>query len=110
MIRLSMAFAQSKKQWEPLDRLGLSSACAIGFAFSANYTNHAPLVPALVAQFKFSLAAAGLLTTGIFLTHGGVQIPGGYVADRLGPRRVLSIALAIVCAGNLMLALAGGYN
>jgi NNP family nitrate/nitrite transporter-like MFS transporter len=68
------------------------------------------MVPALVAEFKFSLAAAGLLTTGIFLTHGAVQIPGGHVVDKLGPRRVLSLALAIVCLGNIALALSGSYN
>src|SRR5579864_917436 len=97
MIRSCMQIAQVETQLTRTERLGLASVCAVGFAFSANYTNHAPMVPALVAEFRFSLAAAGLLTTGIFLTHAGVQIPGGYIADKLGPRRVLSIALAIVC-------------
>jgi nitrate/nitrite transporter NarK len=105
-----MQLAQVETQLTRAERLGLASVCAVGFAFSANYTNHAPMVPALVREFRFSLAAAGLLTTGIFLTHGGVQIPGGYIADKLGPRRVVSIALAIVCAGNIALALASGYS
>jgi hypothetical protein len=55
MLKLSMATAQVETQRGQLDRVGLASACAIGFAFSANYTNHAPMIPALVAQFKFSL-------------------------------------------------------
>jgi NNP family nitrate/nitrite transporter-like MFS transporter len=84
--------------------------CLIGFAFSANYTNHAPLVAALAAEFKFSLAAAGLLTTGIFLTHGGIQIPGGFMADKFGTRRLLAMALAIVTLGNVFLGLAGSYQ
>jgi nitrate/nitrite transporter NarK len=105
-----MEIAQVETQPTRAERIGLASVCAVGFAFSANYTNHAPMVPALVAEFKFNLAAAGLLTTGIFLTHGGVQIPGGYVVDKIGPKRVLPIALAIVCAGNIALALAGGYS
>jgi nitrate/nitrite transporter NarK len=105
-----MQLAQVETRLTRAERLGLASVCAVGFAFSANYTNHAPMVPALVAEFRFSLAAAGLLTTGIFLTHGGVQIPGGYIADKLGPKRVLPIALAIVCAGNIALALASGYS
>ena len=37
----------------------LVCACVMAFAFSANYTNHAPLVPALTAMFGFSLAMAG---------------------------------------------------
>jgi MFS family permease len=42
------------------------------------------MVTSLAAEFGFKLAAAGLLTTGVFLTHGAMQIPGGYLADRLG--------------------------
>jgi nitrate/nitrite transporter NarK len=87
----------------------LICACAVGFAFSANYTNHAPLVPALTQAFGFSLALAGFLTTGIFLTHAGMQIPGGHMADRLGARRVVTIALAEVCLGNFGIASASGY-
>jgi len=105
-----MAPAQVETRLSRAERLGLASVCAVGFAFSANYTNHAPMVPALVAEFGFSLAAAGLLTTGIFLTHGGIQIPGGYIADKFGTKLVVSLALAIVCAGNIALALAGGYG
>jgi NNP family nitrate/nitrite transporter-like MFS transporter len=38
-----------------------------------------------------------------------MQVPGGYLADRLGPKPVLSIALAVVCLGNIALGLATGY-
>jgi nitrate/nitrite transporter NarK len=88
----------------------LASVCLIGFAFSANYTNHAPMVASLAAEFKFSLAAAGLLTTGIFLTHGGTQIPGGFLADKFGTRRLLAMALAVVCLGDICLGLAASYS
>jgi nitrate/nitrite transporter NarK len=93
----------------PTQRFALASACGVGFASSANYTNHAPLVTALAAEFGFKLAAAGLLTTGIFLTHGGMQIPGGYLADRLGPKPVLAVALGVVFLGNIALGSATGY-
>jgi nitrate/nitrite transporter NarK len=94
----------------PAERAGLATACLVGFAFSANYTNHAPMVADLAAEFKFSLAAAGLLTTGIFLTHGGTQIPGGFMADKFGTRRLIAMALAIVTLGDLFLGLAGSYQ
>lgn len=90
-------------------RLDLLCACFVGFAFSANYTNHAPLVPSLTEAFNFSLALAGFLTTGIFLSHAVMQIPGGHLADRLGARRVVTIALAQVCLGNLAIAFATSY-
>ena len=87
----------------------LACACIVAFAFSANYTNHAPLAPALSQTFGFSLALAGLLTTGIFLTHAAMQIPGGHLADRLGPRPIVTVALAVVCAGNFAIAFSTAY-
>jgi MFS family permease len=83
--------------------------CIVAFTYSANYTNHAPLASALMRQFGFNNALAGLLTTGIFLTHAGMQIPGGYLVDRFGSRRMLLIALLWVAAGNLLMAAAGAY-
>jgi nitrate/nitrite transporter NarK len=106
----SPATAPDRAGFGPTGIAALASVCVIGFAFSANYTNHAPLVAQLAAEFKFSLAAAGLLTTGIFLTHGGIQIPGGFLADKFGTRRLLVLALAIVTLGDILLGLAGNYQ
>ena len=83
--------------------------CIVAFAYSANYTNHAPLAATLMRQFGFNNALAGFLTTGIFLTHAGMQIPGGYIVDRLGSRRVLLFALIWVAIGDLGMASAGAY-
>ena len=92
-----------------MERRALAAVCAAGFAFSANYTNHAPMVPALQGEFGFNQASAGLLTTGIFLTHALMQVPGGRLADRLGAARVLTAALAWVTAGNFAIAFAGAW-
>jgi len=92
-----------------MNRRALVTVCTAGFAFSANYTNHAPMVPALRAEFGFNQASAGLLTTGIFLTHALMQVPSGRLADRLGPVRVLAAALAWVALGNFAIAFAGAY-
>jgi len=83
--------------------------CIVAFAYSANYTNHAPVAPALMHQFGFNQALAGFLTTGVFATHAGLQVPGGYIVDRLGSKRVLLFALAIVAIGNLGMASAEAY-
>src|ERR1700690_3769131 len=82
-------------------RAALICGCIVAFAYSANYTNHAPLAPALMREFGFNQALAGLLTTGIFATHAGMQIPGGHLVDRLGAKRVLLFALLWVALGNL---------
>src|SRR6202007_1912113 len=94
----------SKKQ-----RTALCCACLSGFAFSANYTNHAPLRDWLLKSFDspdapFTKAMFGFLTTAIFLTHAIMQIPGGLLADKFGPKIVLAIALTIVCVGNFGIA------
>src|SRR5579863_6672036 len=83
--------------------------CIVAFAYSANYTNHAPLASALMREFGFNQALAGFLTTGIFATHAAGQIPGGHLVDRLGAKRVLLCALIWVMLCNLGLALAGAY-
>src|SRR5258708_12594397 len=83
--------------------------CIVAFAYSANYTNHAPLAPALMREFGLNQALAGLSTTGIFATHAGMQLPGGYIVDRLGSKRVLLFALVWVALGNLGMAFAGAY-
>src|ERR1039458_2777384 len=90
-------------------RAAIICGCLVAFAYSANYTNHAPLAPALMREFGFDQALAGFLTTGIFATHAAIQMPGGHLVDRLGSRRVVLCALAWVALGNLGMAFAGAY-
>jgi nitrate/nitrite transporter NarK len=94
---------------ESAQRVAIICGCIVAFAYSANYTNHAPLAAALMREFRFNNAMAGFLTTGIFLTHAGMQIPGGYLVDRFGSRRMLLIALLWVALGNFLMAAAGAY-
>ncbi|MBU3745177.1 MAG: MFS transporter, partial [Sediminibacterium sp.] len=85
-------------------------ACLVGFAFSVNYTNHAPLAAVLMKEFLFSKAQAGLLTSAIFFTHALMQIPGGHLADKLGGKRVMLAGLTIITIGNFLMANATGYT
>jgi NNP family nitrate/nitrite transporter-like MFS transporter len=96
-------------------KIALFCACLAGFAYSANYTNHAPLKEWFMKSFdtpEFPLTKAmlGFLTTAIFLTHAVMQIPGGHLADRFGPKRVLCFALTIVCIGNFGISFSDSYN
>ena len=50
---------------------------ALGFVFSANYTNHGPLVPTLVKDLHITLAMAGFLTTPSFSPTAACRFPGG---------------------------------
>jgi MFS family permease len=92
-----------------MDRRALVSGCVAGFAFSANYTNHAPMIAVLRGEFGFDQTRAGLLTTAIFLTHALMMVPGGRLGDRFGAGRVIAAALAWIAAANFALAFAGAY-
>jgi nitrate/nitrite transporter NarK len=82
---------------------------ALGFVFSANYTNHGPLVPTLVKDLQITFAMAGFLTTAIFLTHGTLQIPGGALADKFGAKKLVNFALLIITVGNCLIGLTNTY-
>jgi MFS family permease len=65
-----------------------------------NISNVGAIAGVAGASYGVSLAAVGLLTTALFVTHLAVQIPGGRLIDRVGARSVGLAALAIVVAGN----------
>jgi len=109
MIRSGLHRAAAKSKASPTETRALIAACIVGFAFSTNYTNHAPLASALVSTFRINLAQVGLLTTALFVTHSGIQIPGGHLSDRFGPRPVILASAAIIIVGNFALVAATAY-
>ena len=98
-LAVSLACDADTLQHRKAQRTALTLACVIGFAFSANYTNHAPLVAALAREFDFNRTLAGLLSTGIFTTHAMLQVPGGHLVDKLGsPVEMLHVfGMSIAC-------------
>ena len=65
-----------------------------------NISNVGAIAAVESTSYGVSLAAVGLLTTALFVTHLAVQIPGGRLIDRVGARNIGLSALAIVAAGN----------
>lgn len=63
----------------------------------------------LAAHYDVSLAAIGLLTTALFVTHLGVQLPAGRAADRFGSQRVAFVAIGAAVGGNLILLVDAGF-
>ena len=63
----------------------------------------------LSETYGVSLAAVGLLTTSLFLTHLLVQLPAGHGADRYGARAVALAALVATLAGNALLLLDASF-
>lgn len=66
-------------------------------------TNVGAVADPLADAYGVSLAAVGLLTTALFVSHLAVQLPAGRGADRFGPRIVALVAIAATVAGNGLL-------
>ena len=69
------------------------------------------VAPAVITQelsrdFRLSAAALGNLSAFYYYSYVAVQIPTGLLADRWGPRRVLTAGAALVTLGTLAFALA----
>ena len=83
-------------------RRAVAAAVVAGFAVGSNVANVGAVASALAGAYGVSLAVVGLFTTALFLTHTGVQVPGGHAIDRFGARRMLLAALTLVVLGNCL--------
>lgn len=50
----------------------------------------------IAKQFDFSTSQTGLIMSAFFLAYSCLQIPGGWLADKIGAKKVLLISLAII--------------
>src|SRR6185437_15762934 len=82
-------------------RRSIAACFAIAFAVGWNFANVSADAPRLAADYHVSLAAIGLLTTVVFLTHSLLQLPAGRSSDRFGPRSVGRVGLLVILVGNL---------
>jgi len=60
----------------------------------------------LSSEFGLSGAALGNLSAFYFYSYAAVQIPTGVLADRWGPRKVLTLGASLTAMGTLLFALA----
>lgn len=60
----------------------------------------------LMAEFAIGGAALGNLSAFYFYSYVAMQVPTGIIADRWGPRRLLSVGAAVAAAGTVLFALA----
>lgn len=78
---------------------GLVTGCFVTW----NVTNVGAVADPLARTYSVSLAAVGLLTTALFVTHVASQLPAGLCADRYGARTVAIAACLAAVAGNALL-------
>jgi sugar phosphate permease len=74
----------------------------------AFYQRVAPavLTHELMSDFSLGAAALGNLSAFYFYSYVAVQIPTGIMADKFGPRRLLTVGAAVTAIGTLVFALA----
>lgn len=62
----------------------------------------APMLPLIQRDLRLSYTATGLLTSLPLLLMGGLALPAGLMAGRLGGRRIVALGLALLAGGSVL--------
>lgn len=90
---------------ETVTRSRLAVAWLTTFLVGTELFVFSPLLPMLAADYHISASVAGLVVTIFSLTYMSCAPLLGHVSDRIGRRRMLSCALLVFAAANLLTAL-----
>ncbi len=88
---------------DPIRTLSVVAGLAVGGCLTWNVSNVGAVADPLAHTYGVSLAAVGLLTTALFVTHLVVQLPAGRGADRYGARTVALVAIGATVVGSALL-------
>jgi MFS transporter, CP family, cyanate transporter len=84
----------------------LALSWLVGFNLRSGFIGLGPALPALTVDLGLSFAQAGFLVAVPTLMMGVMAVPGGALADRWGPSRVITAGLALVAVGGGLRAVA----
>ena len=93
-----------------ISKAGVAAGLAVGGCLTWNVSNVGAVADPLAEHYDVSIAAIGLLTTALFVTHLAVQLPSGRAADRIGSQWVALAAIAAAVVGNCLLLLDAGFE
>jgi MFS transporter, NNP family, nitrate/nitrite transporter len=88
----------------------IAAGLAVGCFLTWNVTNVGAVADPLADAYGVSLAAVGLLTTALFVTHLAAQLPAGTWSDRYGARVIALAACAAAAVGNALLLVDDEYG
>ncbi|MGH2490808.1 MAG: MFS transporter, partial [Candidatus Limnocylindria bacterium] len=88
--------------------VALLSLGAVAFGFT--YADHAPLIPLVAAEFGLDDLGAGLLSTALFTSYMATTLLTTGLAERLGPKRMVGVGLAVSAVGTVIFAAAPSYT
>ena len=68
-----------------------------------------PLLPFIRNEFGLDYIQAGFVISAFSLSYGMAQLPAGWVADRLGPHKLITLSISGVALAGLMVGLSNVY-
>ena len=68
-----------------------------------------PLLPFIRDDFALDYTQAGWLVSAFTLSYGISQLPAGWLADRIGPRKVITMGISGVALSGLLVGLSPTY-
>jgi len=77
---------------------------AIAFVTQTGVAIMLPLLPLYATQLGASPGVLGWMTSIFAITNAGGQLVSGYLADRVGPRRLIPTGAAIYAGCNILIA------
>ncbi len=103
-----MTSSATNKNYPPLSLAWIVWGLGAMLYVIAFYQRVAPavLTHELMTDFSLGAAALGNLSAFYFYSYVAVQIPTGIMADKFGPRRLLTVGAAVTAIGTLVFALA----
>jgi MFS family permease len=91
------------------------SGLVVLFAF-AHFAHHlvtalpVPLLPFIRSEFDLDYTKAALVVSAFSVPYGFSQLPGGWLADRFGARRLILIGISGVALAGLVVGLSTSYT
>jgi len=68
-----------------------------------------PLLPYIRADFQLDYTASGMLVSAFTVAYGFAQLPAGWLADRLRPSLLITVAISGVALAGLVVSLTSNY-
>ncbi len=72
--------------------------------------NFAPLLPLIREEMGLTNAWVGMMASATILSHTLLQLPGGQIIDRLGPKQAVTLSMAMIGVLTIASALAPNFS
>lgn len=90
-------------------RSAVALVALVAVAFGLTYADYAPLIPVVRAEFALDDLGAGLLSTALFTSYLVVTIATAGLVDRIAPKPLVAIGLAVAALGTALFAWSPAY-